>query len=123
MSQDNQDLLIHGAVDFGKFDVPTGNGTCPSTGRTMTEAVIKRFAERAFSSSLTDADLDSYYQVSLDQLRGHGDFTRAAKTGLKAVISSHRFLLVPGSHENPSYARAAALASRPEGRLSGVPSR
>ena len=74
------------------------------------KAVIKRFAERAFSSSLTDAELDPYYQVSLDQLQEHGDFIWAAKTGLKAVITSHRFLLAPGTHKNTSSARAAVLA-------------
>jgi hypothetical protein len=48
--------------------------------------------------------------VSLDALGEHGDFARAARQGLKAVICSHRFLLAPGVHRNKSYRAAANLA-------------
>lgn len=101
------DLLLRRApsVEQAKLRVNVAK-----SGEQELKAVIKRFAERAFSSSLTDAELDPYYQVSLDPLREHGDFIRAAKTGLMAVITSHRFLLAPGAHENRSYARAATLA-------------
>ncbi|NCF88704.1 MAG: DUF1588 domain-containing protein [Verrucomicrobiaceae bacterium] len=73
-------------------------------------SVIKRFAERAFSSSLIEDDLEPYYQVSLRHLEEHRDFVAATKVGLKAIISSHRFLLVPGEHANDSFKIAADLA-------------
>ena len=72
--------------------------------------VIKRFAERAFSSSLSEEELAPYQQASLDALEEGESFVEAAKIGLKAVLCSHRFLMAPGEHENQSYARAAALA-------------
>ncbi|MBT7924909.1 MAG: DUF1588 domain-containing protein, partial [Opitutae bacterium] len=72
--------------------------------------VIKRFAERAFSSDLSDDGLAPYYQASLVALKEGESFVEAAKIGLKAVLCSHRFLMAPGEHENQSYARAAALA-------------
>lgn len=80
--------------------------------KTSTElkAVIKRFAERAFTSQLSDEELAPYYQVSLDGLNTGRDFVQATKLGLKAVISSPRFLMAPGEYTNPSEARAAHLA-------------
>ena len=72
--------------------------------------VIKRFAERAFSSSLSEEELAPYQQPSLVALKEGESFVEAAKIGLKAVLCSHRFLMAPGEHENQSYARAAALA-------------
>lgn len=73
-------------------------------------AVIRSFAERAFSSALTDKELSPYLQVALDHYKQHGKFVMAAKAGFKAIISSHRFLLSPGFHKNPSYRKAAAIA-------------
>ena len=73
-------------------------------------SVIKRFAERAFSSPLSEAELKPYDQVALDHLQAHGDFVAAAKVGIKAIVSSHRFLLVPGEHRNDSFRVAADLA-------------
>ncbi|MDH3585353.1 MAG: DUF1587 domain-containing protein, partial [Phycisphaerae bacterium] len=64
--------------------------------------VIRAFAERAFSSALNDESLEPYQRVALDHLAEHGDFVRAAKAGLKAVVCSHRFLLAPGFHSNRS---------------------
>jgi hypothetical protein len=72
--------------------------------------VIRRFAEKAFSSTLTEVELEAYYQVGLNSLQKHGDFVQAAKVGLKAVLCSHRFLLAPGVHSNGSYRAAADLA-------------
>ena len=72
--------------------------------------VIKRFAVRAFSSSLSEEELAPYLQPSLDALKKGESFVEAAKIGLKAVLCSHRFLMAPGEHENQSYARAASLA-------------
>ena len=72
--------------------------------------VIRRFAQKAFSSNLTDEELAHYYRVSLNALKEQGDFVAATKLGLKAVICSHRFLMAPGEHKNRSYGTAADLA-------------
>lgn len=72
--------------------------------------VIRRFAERAFSSKLSDEELAPYYQVAFDGLNDGLDFVQATKLGLKAVICSPRFLMAPGKHANPSETTAAHLA-------------
>ena len=71
--------------------------------------VIRRFAEQAFSSKLSDEDLAPYFDAALTGLK-ESDFAQAAKLGLKAVLCSPRFLLAPGEHSNSSYAMAAELA-------------
>ena len=72
--------------------------------------VIKNFAQRAFSSNLTEEDLAPYYYISLNTLKDQGDFVAAAKVGFKAVLSSHRFLMAPGEHSNKSYKRSLDLS-------------
>ena len=72
--------------------------------------VIRRFAQQAFVSELTDDEMAPYFQVSLDALAEDGDFIEAAKVGMKAVICSPRFLYAPGNHNNASRATAANLA-------------
>lgn len=72
--------------------------------------VIKRFAERAFSSKLSEKELEPYYHVGLRRLEKDGNFVEASHVGLKAILCSSRFLMVPGEHANPSYAKAADLA-------------
>ena len=72
--------------------------------------VIKRFAQKAFSSNLSEEELAPYYGVSLNSLKDQGDFVMAAKVGLKAIVCSHRFLMAPGEHANRSYGIAADLA-------------
>ena len=72
--------------------------------------VIKRFAQRAFSSTLTEEEIAPYYHVSLNALKEQGDFVAAAKVGLKAVLGSHRFLMAPGEHDNKSYQRSLDLS-------------
>ena len=72
--------------------------------------VIRRFAQKAFSSDLTDEQLAPYYEVSLNALQEQGDFVAATKLGLKAIMCSHRFLLAPGEYENRSSGKAADLA-------------
>jgi hypothetical protein len=72
--------------------------------------VLHRFAERAFSSELSDAELEPYDRVSLDTWREQHNFIAAARSGLKAILSSPRFLLAPGVHSNRSYRIAADLA-------------
>ena len=71
--------------------------------------VIRRFAERAFSSKLGDEELAPYLGAALSGIGG-GDFAQAAKLGIKALLCSPRFLMAPGEHSNPSYAMAADLA-------------
>ena len=72
--------------------------------------VIKRFAERAFASTLTENEMAPYYQVGLDHFGERKDFVAAAKVGLKSIITSHRFLIAPGAHKNQSQQTAADLA-------------
>jgi len=72
--------------------------------------VIKRFAEKAFTSTLSDEELAPFYKVAMDELEGGADFVQSAKLGLKAVICSPRFLMAPGRHANPSQRKAADLA-------------
>lgn len=72
--------------------------------------VIRRFAERAFTSKLTDAELEPYFDVTTRALERDVDFVQAAKVGFKAVICSHRFLMAPGEHSSESLAQEAALA-------------
>ena len=105
-------------ASIGKLDVMTTlskdasklNVTVSSRSSEHLKQVIKSFAERAFSSSLSEKELAPYYQASLDALESGEEFVEAAKIGLKAVLCSHRFLMAPGEHANRSYSRAAALA-------------
>ena len=72
--------------------------------------VIRRFAERAFSTNLSDAELEPYFRVGIESLQEQGDFVQAAKLAFKAIICSPRFLMTPGEHSNQSYSKAADLA-------------
>lgn len=72
--------------------------------------VIRRFATRAFSSNLTDSELQPYFEVAQTMLQQDGNFVEAAKIGFKAVICSHRFLLAPGEHSSKRLSNAANLA-------------
>ena len=72
--------------------------------------VVRRFAERAFTSKLTDAELEPYFDVAVSALKRNGDFVKAAKLGFKAVICSHRFLMAPGEHSSQQLAQKAKLA-------------
>ena len=72
--------------------------------------VIRRFAERAFCSTLNDKELAPFFNISLDAYRNTGEFVAAAKLGIKAILCSPRFLLMPGRHGNDSYRVAAELA-------------
>ena len=105
-------------ASIGKLDVmtklPVANTKLPVTVATKSEAalkqVIRRFAERAFASRLSEAELRPYYDASLAALKEQGDFVTAARVGLKTVLGSPRFLMAPGEHANASYAKAAALS-------------
>ena len=72
--------------------------------------IIKRFGERAFSTQLNADELTSYVELAQKSQQDHGDFVRATKVGLKAVICSPRFLMAPGEHSSPAHAQAASLA-------------
>ncbi|MFK7849818.1 MAG: DUF1592 domain-containing protein [Akkermansiaceae bacterium] len=72
--------------------------------------VVRRFAERAFSSKLSDEELEPYFKVGLRRLGADGDLVQATKVALKAILCSPRFLMVPGEHSNPSFATAADLS-------------
>ena len=73
-------------------------------------AAIRRFAKRAFSSNLSDAELQPYFEVADARLRSDGNFVEAAKTGFKAVLCSPRFLMTPGEHSSKELSHTAALA-------------
>ena len=72
--------------------------------------VIRRFAQRAFATDVSDLELEPYFQVSIDTYREQKNFMEATRAGLKSILCSHRFLLAPGVHSNPSYRTAANLA-------------
>jgi hypothetical protein len=105
-------------ASIGKLDVltpladrlETSAITVASPSSKDLQRVIRRFAERAFSSKLSEEELAPYFRVGLRGLENDGDFVQAAKVGLKAIICSPRFLLAPGEHTNPSYAKAADLS-------------
>ena len=99
------DVIVPGSNDIEKFKV-----TVAASSADAIKAVLRQFAEKAFSSQLSDEELAPYLSVSLDSFEEDGDFVQATKVGLKAIICSHRFLMAPGEHANPSYAKAADLA-------------
>jgi hypothetical protein len=105
-------------ASIGKLDVMaslSGNDFTPAISVSdpspdNLKKVIRNFAQRAFSSSLSNEELAPYYEVGLQSLKERGDFVAATKAGLKAILCSHRFLIAPGEHANPSYRIAADLA-------------
>ncbi len=105
-------------ASIGKLDVitpleeqiETSTVTVASKNPDDFKKVIRSFAERAFASTLSEEELAPYYRLGLRRLEEGGDFVQATKLGLKAILCSPRFLMAPGEHANPSYARAADLA-------------
>ena len=81
-----------------------------SAGTEDLREIIRRFAKRAFSSELTDFELQPYFEVALATFKRDDNFVEAAKTGFKAIICSHRFLMVPGEHSSEQLSHAADLA-------------
>ncbi len=117
-------------ASIGKLDVIVSRGeqlqrskvTIAADRLEQIEQVIRRFAERAFSSKLTDAELAPYVDVAAGALDRGDNFTEAAKVGFKAIICSHRFLMAPGEHSSKVLSQKAALArilwlSIPDGEL------
>ena len=105
-------------ASIGKLDViasveetlPMTKVSVSSTAFEDMRRVIKRFAERAFSTELSPSELQPYVDVAVRTLQREGDFVEAAKVGFKAIICSHRFLMAPGEHSTQELAQAAALA-------------
>lgn len=105
-------------ASIGKLDVitpldeqiETSTITVASKNPDDLKQVIRRFAERAFASTLGEEELTPYYRVGLRRLEEGGDFVEATKVGLKAILCSPRFLMAPGEHANSSLGKAADLA-------------
>ena len=110
---DNKSIASIGKLDIiADIDDPiaTARITVASGSAKALEQVLKGFAERAFVSELSPDELAPYLSAGLEAFAKHGDFVRAAKTGLKAILCSPRFLMAPGVHASDSYAKAAGLA-------------
>ncbi|MGB1129592.1 MAG: DUF1592 domain-containing protein [Haloferula sp.] len=113
VSLDNKSI-----ASVGKLDVITPIESSVSTSLVRVAAsspdelkrVVRRFAERAFSSKLSDEELAPYFKVGLRRLESDGDLVEATKVALKAILCSPRFLMAPGEHANDSYAIAADLS-------------
>ena len=92
-------------ASVGKLDVLSPNQveaqrdhiTVDESSSEVLKKILKNFAERAFSSSLSDAEMAPYYQASVSALADGEDFVEASKHGLKAILCSHRFLMSPVS--------------------------
>ncbi len=105
-------------ASIGKLDVitslddglPSLEVTVESDSPEVLKKVLRSFARKAFSSSLSEDELAPYVDAGLQRLEEGSDFVQAAKVGLKTIICSPRFLMAPGEHANPSSARAADLA-------------
>jgi len=108
-------------ASIGKLDVKVAPAakTGEGVGRTHIKVtaserelarVIRRFAERAFASKLSRAELAPYIAVGHQHLAEHGDAAQAARAAFKAVLCSPRFLMAPGEYKNESQAKAASLA-------------
>jgi mono/diheme cytochrome c family protein len=99
--------LVHASVeqDLGESRIRVASHSSKDL-----KPVLNRFAEKAFSSSLSDKELAPYLQVGQRKLKENGDFVQAARAGFKAIICSPRFLLAPGEYSSESHATAASLA-------------
>ena len=124
-SLDGRSLASIGKLDVIvdlKQEFQESRVTVATTSEGDLKTVIKRFAKRAFSSEMGDAELEPYFSISQKNLEKYGDFVRAAKAGFKAILCSPRFLMAPGEHANSSYSKASSLAkvlwrSVPDGEL------
>ena len=105
-------------ASIGKLDlitplvekVETSTVTVASKSPDDLKKVIRRFAKRAFASTLSEKELEPYFRVGLAKLKKDGDFVQATKVGLKAILCSPRFLMAPGEHANSSFGKASDLA-------------
>ena len=111
---DNKSIASVGTLDVltavANDALATQKVTIASNAPEDLKNVVRRLAERAFSSKLSDEELAPYFKIGLKQLEVDGKLIPATKAALKAILCSPRFLLTPGEHANPSYAVAADLS-------------
>ena len=127
-SLDGRSLASIGKLDVAvgwKVDHPKMKVLVDSTSSDDLKRVIRQFAERAFSSDLSDNELEPYFSLGLSALQENQEFTQAAKVAMKAMIGSPRFLIVPGEHSSSSHSKVAELArilwlSVPDDELIGL---
>ncbi|MDG2123361.1 MAG: DUF1588 domain-containing protein, partial [Verrucomicrobiales bacterium] len=93
-----------------KNELPRTTVSVSNSSSENLKTVVRRFAEKAFSSPLGEEQLAPYLAACLADFEEHGDFVQATKIGLKTILCSPRFLMAPGEHANASYAKAATLA-------------
>ena len=74
-------------------------------------SVVKRFAHRALGVQVSEKELDSYLIPALNDFEKNGNFVRATKIGLKAILCSPRFMMVP-TQDYPTYEDTANLLAR-----------
>ena len=113
LSVDGQSLASIGKLDvIASLERDLGKSKILVASRSSKDLkpVLRRFAEKAFSSILSDKELAPYLQVSQRKLKENGDFVQAARAGFKAIICSPRFLMAPGEYSSESHAAAASLA-------------
>lgn len=113
VSLDGKSIASIGKLDVItslKKDSSTSKISIASRSKKELKEVIRKFAEIAFSSKISEQELLPYYSVTLNDFKERGDFVKAAKVGIKSIICSHRFLLSPGEHSNNSYKIAANLS-------------
>lgn len=114
VSLDGKSIASIGKLDIltslEKEDSSRTRVTVSSNSSEDLKGVIRQFSEKAFSSKLSEEELEPYSSVGLVSLKAHGDFIQATKAALKAIICSPRFLMAPGEHANASYSTAADLA-------------
>ena len=127
-SLDGRSLASIGKLDVvvgWKVDHPKNRVIVDSNSSDDLKRVIRRFSERAFSSNLSDYELESYFGLGLWPLAENQEFSQAAKVALKAMILSPRFVMGPGKHSSLSHSKIAALArilwlSVPDDELIGL---
>lgn len=127
-SLDGRSLASIGKLDVVvglKLDHPKTKVIVDTNSSDDLKRVVRRFAERAFSSNLNDNEIESYFGLGLGRLAKNLEFSQAAKLALKAMIVSPRFLMVSGKHSSPSHSKVAALArilwlSVPDDELLGL---
>lgn len=100
------DVLIDTVVDAP----PKARIRVASPSQEALDRVLRKFAERAFSSKLSAAELTPYLEIGRRCFEKDADFAQAARLGVKAILCSPRFLMTPGEHANASYRKAADLA-------------
>ena len=113
VSLDGKSIASIGKLDVItslKKDSSTSEISIASRSKKELKEVIRKFAEIAFSSKISERELLPYYTVTLNDFKERADFVMAAKVGIKSIICSHRFLLSPGEHSNESYKMAADLS-------------